>query len=427
MLSVLTINHNNSDISFLENFSFSKNDLELALNSLNKESFVEECFILSTCNRVEIYVYSKSENIESEIIQFISEFHKFKMDKSPITYQFFHEKDAIYHLIKVASGTDSMVFGEPQIINQIKQSYNAANSIGTIGLYLHKLIHISLFTAKRVRSETSVGKKGDSIGSLVVYLSKKIFDELKSKSALVLGTGEISQLIVSYLRKNGCSKIFVASKDVKNAITFSDRNSCKPVILDNIDKYLSEVDMVFTASGSDNFLITKERMESVLHLKRDKHIFIVDIAVPRDVDPRVGDLDKCFLYDLDDLKSIIHKDFGGNEKGIEEASKIIQESVDLYLSWENTNDSKEIIKALSEHVFNIVNSELSQSGDKKDLELLSKRISNKILHVPINRVKTESNIKENLYLKVLSDIFDLDQSVNNVVNLENEKKLKNRN
>ncbi len=428
MLSVLTINHNNSEISFLENFSFSKNNLELAINSLKEKSYVEECFILSTCNRVEIYVYSNSENIESEIIQFISSFHNLKIDKSPITYQFMHERDAIYHLIKVASGTDSMIFGEPQIVNQIKQSYNLANSLGAIGIYLHKLIHVSLYAAKRVRSETAVGKKGDSIGSLVLYISKKIFDNLRDKSVLILGTGEMSELIVNHLRKDGASQIFVASKDIKNAITFADRNSCKPVILDNIDKYLSEIDIIFSASGSENFLITKERMENNLNLKRDKHIFIVDIAVPRDIDPRVGDIEKCFLYDLDDMKSIINNDLNDNDKGLEEAIKIIEETVDLYVNWENTNDSKEIIMALRKHVSEIVNSEVSQSGTTIDLDLLSKRISSKILHVPMNRIKGESSIKENLYLKVLSDIFDLNNKpADNVLKLNNEKKHKNRN
>ena len=169
-------------------------------------------------------------------------------------------------------------------------------------------------------------------------------------------------------------------------------------------------------------------MENNLNLKRDKHIFIVDIAVPRDIDPRVGDIEKCFLYDLDDMKSIINNDLNDNDKGLEEAIKIIEETVDLYVNWENTNDSKEIIMALRKHVSEIVNSEVSQSGTTIDLDLLSKRISSKILHVPMNRIKGESSIKENLYLKVLSDIFDLNNKpADNVLKLNNEKKHKNRN
>ena len=176
MLSVLTINHNNTEISFLENFAFSKDNLHLALGGLIDKEGIDECFILSTCNRIEIYVYSKIENIESTIIQFVSDFHKLQIEKSPITYQFMHDKDAIYHLFKVASGSDSMIIGEPQIVNQIKESYRIANSVGTIGTFLHKLVHMSLFTAKKVRSETSISNKGNSVGSLVIKLSKKIFD-----------------------------------------------------------------------------------------------------------------------------------------------------------------------------------------------------------------------------------------------------------
>ena len=428
MLSVLTINHNNSEISFLENFAFNKDNLHLALQALFKSEGIEECFILSTCNRVEIYVYSDIDNIEFEIIKFISNFHKFKMEKSPTTYQFMHDKDAAYHLFKVASGSDSMIIGEPQIVNQIKESYRLASSVGTIGAYLHKLIHLSLYTAKKVRSETSIGNKRDSIGSLVIRLSKKIFEKLQDRSVLILGTGEMSQLLVSHLKMEGVSNIFVASRDVKNAITFSDRNSCKPVILDNIDKYLPEVDIVFSSTGSQNFLVTKELMEKILQLRKEQNIFFIDIAVPRDIDPRIGTLDKCFLYDLDDLKSIINDDSVQNSKSLEEASRIIKDSVDLYTYWKNTNDSKDIIKALSEYVYKIVDSEISGSKGDIDVEFLSRRISNKILHVPINNIKAESNLQESLYLKILSDVFDLNKNEikQNIFELNNEKRYKNR-
>ena len=428
MLSVLTINHNNSEISFLENFAFNKDNLHLALQALFKSEGIEECFILSTCNRVEIYVYSDIDNIEFEIIKFISNFHKFKMEKSPTTYQFMHDKDAAYHLFKVASGSDSMIIGEPQIVNQIKESYRLASSVGTIGAYLHKLIHLSLYTAKKVRSETSIGNKRDSIGSLVIRLSKKIFENLKNRTVLILGTGEMSQLLVSHLKMEGLSNIFVSSRDVKNAITFGDRNSCKPVILDNIDQYLPEVDIVFSSTGSQNFLITKELMEEILRLRKEQNIFFIDIAIPRDIDPRIGDLDKCFLYNLDDLKSIIDNDGIQNSKSLEEVSRIIKDSVDLYTYWENTNDSKDVIKALREYIYKIVDSEIKESKNNIDVEFLSRRISNKILHIPMNNIKAESSIKESLYLKILSDVFDLNKNKieQNIFELNNEKRYKNR-
>ncbi|MEE2701605.1 MAG: glutamyl-tRNA reductase [Thermodesulfobacteriota bacterium] len=428
MLSVLTINHNNTEISFLENFAFNKDNLHLALGGLIDKRGIDECFILSTCNRIEIYVYSKIENIESTIIQFVSDFHKLQIEKSPITYQFMHDKDAIYHLFKVASGSDSMIIGEPQIVNQIKESYRIANSVGTIGTFLHKLVHMSLFTAKKVRSETSINNKGNSVGSLVIKLSKKIFDNLKNRSVLIIGTGEMSQLLVSHLKAEGLSNIFVASRDLKNAITFGDRYSCKPVILENIDNYLSEADIVFSSSGSQNFLITKESIEKVLQTRTKHNIFFIDIAVPRDIDPRVGDIDKCFLYNLDDLKSIISDDLIENNKSLEEASEIIQDSVGSYTHWENVNNSKDIIKGLREHVYEVVSSEIGENKNKLDTEALSRKISNKILHSPVNKIKAESEMQESLYLKVLSDIFDSKkrETKDNLLKLGNESRHKNR-
>ena len=428
MLSVLTINHNNTEISFLENFAFNKDNLHLALGELVDKKGIDECFILSTCNRIEVYVYSKIENIESTIIQFVSDFHKFKIEKSPTTYQFMHDKDAVYHLLKVASGSDSMIVGEPQIVNQIKESYRAANSVGTIGTFLHKLIHLSLFTAKKVRSETSIGNKGNSVGSLVVKLSKKIFDNLKNRSVLIIGTGEMSQLLVSHLKAEGLLNIFVASRDLKNAITFGDRYSCKPVILENIDSYLSEVDIVFSSTGSQNFLITKEDMEEIFQNRKKHNIFFIDIGVPRDIDPRVEDIDKCFLYNLDDLKLIISNDLVGHNKNLEEASKIIKDSVESYTYWKNINNSKDIIKGLREHVYEIVNSEIDENKNKLDAETLSRRISNKILHSPVNKIKAESEIEESLYLQVLSDIFDSNKkkTKDNLLKLGNESRRKNR-
>ena len=238
----------------------------------------------------------------------------------------------------------------------------------------------------------------------------------------------MSQLLVSHLKAEGLLNIFVASRDLKNAITFGDRYSCKPVILENIDSYLSEVDIVFSSTGSQNFLITKEDMEEIFQNRKKHNIFFIDIGVPRDIDPRVEDIDKCFLYNLDDLKLIISNDLVGHNKNLEEASKIIKDSVESYTYWENINNSKDIIKGLREHVYEIVNSEIDENKNKLDAETLSRRISNKILHSPVNKIKAESEIEESLYLQVLSDIFDSNKkkTTDNLLKLGNESRRKNR-
>ena len=431
MLSVLTINHNNSDISFLESFTFNKDSLPMALKQLKMINGVDECFILSTCNRVEVYVSSKNKNIDSEIIKFISDFHKISITKkAPTTYQFMYGKDAAYHLIKVASGSDSMLLGEPQIINQIKESYKIASSVQSIGKSLHKLIQVSLFAAKRVRSETSLGNRVDSIGSLVIKLGKNLFQDLENRSALILGTGEISQILISNLKNVGVSEILIASRDIKNAITFGDKNNCRPIPLEDINQHLLKADIVFSSTGSSDFIIKKEDIEIALEDRRDSIMFFIDIAVPRDIDPRVGDIDSCYLYNLDDLKSIIDDDVSENNRNLKEASLIIESSLNNYVHWENSDNVKDIITRMRKTVEDIVEKEFKNASTSNvDKGLIAKRISNKILHVPTQNIKNEANLENNLYISVLSEIFDLDKDGDdsNLLKIEDEKTFKNRN
>lgn len=431
MLSVLTINHNNSEISFLESFSFNKDSLPHALKELKQIDGIEECFILSTCNRVEIYVSTKIKNIDSEIIKFISNFHKVPiLNKTPITYQFMYGKDAAYHLIKVASGSDSMLLGEPQIINQIRESYKIASAAHVIGKSLHKLIQVSLFAAKKVRSETSLGSRVDSIGSLVTKLSKKLFEDLNNRTLLVLGTGEISQILISNLKTEGLSKVLIASRDIKNAITFADKNNCRPIPIESISDHLLTSDIVFCSTGSPDFLINKKEIERVQEQRAESIMFFVDIAVPRDIDPRVGDIDSCYLYNLDDLKAIIDNDHLENNKNLHEASVIIESSLSSYIQWENSDNVKDIITSMRRAVEDIVEKEIkSVPFQDIDRALVAKRISNKILHLPTKNIKDEASLENSLYLSVLSEIFDLDKDDNdsNVYKIEDEKTFKNRN
>ena len=339
-------------------------------------------------------------------------------------------KDAAYHLIKVASGSDSMLLGEPQIINQIKESYKIASSVQSIGKSLHKLIQVSLFAAKRVRSETSLGNRVDSIGSLVIKLGKNLFQDLDNRSALILGTGEISQILISNLKNVGVSEILIASRDIKNAITFADKNNCRPIPLEDINQHLLKADIVFSSTGSSDFIIKKEDIEIALEDRRDSIMFFIDIAVPRDIDPRVGDIDSCYLYNLDDLKSIIDDDVSENNRNLKEASLIIESSLNNYVHWENSDNVKDIITRMRKTVEDIVEKEFKNASTSNvDKSLIAKRISNKILHVPTQNIKNEANLENNLYISVLSEIFDLDKDGDdsNLLKIEDEKTFKNRN
>ncbi len=419
MLSVLTINHNNSEISFLEKFAFNKDSLPLALKTLKKIEGVKECMILSTCNRVEIYVKAIDENIESKIIKFLSDYHSLHIDKSPTVYQFMHDRDAVYHIFKVASGIDSMIIGEPQIINQIKEGYNLANKTKTIGPYLHKLFQMSLHVAKKVRNETTIGSRSESISQIAIRFSKKIFDDLSNKKALIVGTGEMSQLFADYLLNEKIDEVFIASRDINNAITFADRFRCKPVVFENIRTFLNEVDIIFTSTGSNEFILNKEDFED----KKTSNLFIVDIAIPRDIDPRVGDIDSCFLYGLEDFKKLSSNEKNSFNNGINDAISIINKSVDAFNEWQQTSSAKDTMVALKEHIFEIVQSELKSNSD---VDAISAKITNKILHSPFTKIK-EDIAYDDFNLKLIQELFDLEPKQKDIQNKVDDKQNKNRN
>jgi len=403
MISVLTINHNNSEMSFLEKFSFNKDNLQEALLSLKNIGGIDECMILSTCNRVELYVSSDKNDISFSLIEFLSKFHSTNIEKSPVIYQYLTASDAVYHLFKVASGIDSMILGEPQIINQIKESYLKANECNTVGPILHRLVQMSLRVAKKVRSETAIGSRSESISNIAMRFSKKIFDNLSEKKALIIGTGEMSQLFIDNLISENINEVYVASRDIKNAINFCDKYSAKPILFEDIRKYLQLADIIFTSTGSNEFILKKGDFDDI----KSKDIFIVDIALPRDIDPRVGDLDFCYLYDLDDFKNLSINNKNAYSTSIKEAIAIINSSVESFDSWLETSSLKDLIQSFQKYIESVVNEEIKNSKNM-DKDILISKITNKILHIPISKIKGELKFDKNS-IRIIQDLFNLEK------------------
>ena len=423
MLSVLTINHNNSEISFLEKFSFNKENLEMALISLKKIPGIDECMILSTCNRVELYVSSESKDTSLLLIKFLSEFHSTEIEKSPVIYQFLTGEDAVYHLFKVASGIDSMILGEPQIIKQLQDSSLRAKESNTSGPILHRLVQMSLRVAKKVRTETSIGSRSESISNISLRFSKKIFDTLTDKKALIIGTGEMSQLFVEGLTNESVKNICIASRDIKNSINFSDKFGTTPIQFEDIKKHIADSDIIFTSTGSNEFILKKGDFDEV----KSKDKLIVDIALPRDVDPRVGDLDFCYLYDLDDFKNLSSDNKNAYSSSIKDANLIITKNVETFESWIETSNVKDVILSFQEHIESLVKDEIKNS-DHLNKEILAAKISNKILHEPLTKIKTELKF-DKTSIRIIEDLFNLQKSNKNPRNIKeiNEARNKNRN
>ena len=293
---VLGISHKTAPIEIRELFSFSRESLELGVRQLNSKAHIEECVIISTCNRVEIYAVS--ENIElclETIKEFLSEFHDIPKETfSPHVYYSIGHM-AVRHLFSVASSIDSMVVGEPQVLGQVKESYKAAAAQGTTGVILNRLFHTSFFVAKKIRTETGIGSHAVSISYVAVELAKRIFDDLSRRSVMLIGTGEMAEIAAQHLIRAGISDLLIASRRFENAVELSEKLNGKSISFDEVFYHLKDVDIVIAATGSQEFIIKPNHVKEALKLRSNEPMFLIDIAVPRDIDPRIEDLSDIYL------------------------------------------------------------------------------------------------------------------------------------
>ncbi len=419
---VVGFSHKTAPVEIRERFSFTPQEVESALPKLAAKPFVGECAILSTCNRVEIY--SVSENIDKcveSIKEFLSEFHNIPVEEfSPYLYISIGHM-AVRHLFRVASSIDSMVVGEPQILGQVKDAYKIATLKNTVGLILNRLFHSAFFVAKRVRSETGIGSNAVSISYVAVELAKRIFDNLSKRSILLVGTGEMSELAAKHLIKAGIGDMYVASRHYENAEALADRLNGKPIRLEEIYYHLKDVDIVITATGSTDFIIRQQHAKEALKLRNNDPMFMIDIAVPRDIDPRVEEIDDVYLYDVDDLKNVLDENINSRKESARKAELIVHEVEESYIRW--LNGLKVVpaiidLKQRFEEIMQIeVDKALGKLGDYSDkekivVETLATRIIGKLLHNPLINLKKEASTSLGaLYVDSVKKLFALDDEL----------------
>ncbi len=435
---VLGISYKTAPIEIRELFSFSKQSLESAVRMLSSKPHVEECVIISTCNRVEIYAVS--ENVEAclEIIQeFLSEFHNVPKDKfSPhIYYSVGHM--AVRHLFYVASSIDSMVVGEPQVLGQVKESYKVASAHGTTGVILNRLFHTSFFVAKRVRTETGIGSHAVSISYIAVELAKRIFDDLPSRSVMLIGTGETAEIAAQHLIKAGINDLLIASRKFENAVMLSEKLGGRSIGFDKVFYHLKDVDIVITATGSQDFIIKPNNAREALKLRNNEPMFLIDIAVPRDIDPRTGDISDIYLYDIDDLKNVSEENIKTRKQSLEKAEEIILNVERSFESWLGGLKAVPAIIDLKNRFELIKNTELDRALEKLDdiseedkyvIELLASRIIGKILHHPLTNLKKESSSSMGaLYVDSIKRLFELEKKLQLLEDDDEEQVFQDRN
>ncbi|HDY88671.1 MAG TPA: glutamyl-tRNA reductase, partial [bacterium] len=334
---VIGLNHKTAPIEVREKVAFDGPKLDEAIAALKNSAEVKENIILSTCNRVEIYanVNGLDSGIES-IKEFISNFHEVPRDLLDKSLYIHKGAEAVKHMYRVASSLDSMIVGEPQILGQLKDAYDTALKNKSTGVFLNKLMRKSVSVAKRIRTETKIAESAVSISFAAVELAKKIFDDLSTKSFMLIGAGEMAELAARHLINNGVKDVYVTNRTIARAEELATEFNGKVIPFESFIQELQHTDIVICSTGAPHYILMKDHVHQTMKARKQKSVFIIDISVPRNIDPEINDLDNVYLYDVDNLQGVIETNIQERAKEAEKAEKIVNEEIGSFLKW---NDS----------------------------------------------------------------------------------------
>lgn len=412
-LLALGINHNTASLDVRERVAFSPEQVEEALQQACAEAGFSEMAILSTCNRTEIYACGDAD-IDG-LLAWLSRFHQLDVDALGYCHYAHSGEAAIEHMMRVSAGLDSLVLGEPQILGQIKSAYAVASAAGTVGGVLHSAFQRIFSIAKRVRTETAIGENPVSVAYAAVTLAQQIFSDLKEDTALLIGAGETIELVARHLKNCGIAKIIVANRTLDRARTLADQFSAEAILLADIPEHLHRADIVISSTASQLPLLGKGAVESSLKQRKHKPMFMVDIAVPRDIEVEVGDLDDVYLYTVDDLHGVIDENRKSRQQAAEHAEQIIAEGVAVYSRELRALSSVATIKAYRQKAEQLRDAELEKSLRALDggadaatvLNQLARNLTNKLIHAPTTIMKGASASGRSDVVSLARELFEL--------------------
>jgi glutamyl-tRNA reductase len=416
---VVGLSHKTAPVEIRECFSFQEPAFDVGLEELGKKRSIEECLILSTCNRVEVYAVSEdAETCVEDIKRFLSEFHNVREEHFSSYFYALTGRSAVRHLFRVASSLDSMVIGEPQILGQVKEAFRAAANKGTVRLILNRLFHTAFFVAKKVRAETGIGTQSVSISYVAVELAKRIFDDLSRRTVMLIGAGDMAELAARHLIKAGIRELIIASRRLENAKALADVLNGKAVKMEEVYYLLKEADIVITATGSADFIIRPQHVREALKLRKNEPMFMIDIAVPRDIDPRIEEIPNVYLYDIDDLKAVLDDNMKTRRENAEKAEEVVLEGERYFLGWLDALKVFPTIIELKRRFDDIKAMEIEKAlrrlgnfsdREKKIIESMASGIIGKILHNPLMNLKKESSTSLGaLYVDAINRLFRLE-------------------
>ncbi|SOC36442.1 glutamyl-tRNA reductase [Ureibacillus acetophenoni] len=429
---VVGLNYKTAPVEIREKLSFIESDLPNAMAALKKEKSILEDVIVSTCNRTEIYaVVDQLHTGRYYIKQFLAKWFDIPVNEFEQHLYIRENDESLNHLFRVTSGIDSMVLGETQILGQVRKSFLDAQEVGATGTVYNHLFKQAVTFAKRAHNETTINENAVSVSYAAVELAKKIFGSLKHKHVAILGAGKMGELAAQNLAGSGVGKVTVINRTFEKAQVLAEKFNGQAKSMQELQCTLLEADILISSTGSTDYVIDFELMQFVERLRKGKPLFMVDIAVPRDLDPKIGDLPNVFLYDIDDLQGIVEANLAEREKAAKEISEMITEEVIQFKDWITTLGVVPVISALRKKASNIQEETMNSIENKmpnltdrerKILNKHTKSIINQLLKEPILQAKELANSKKaNEQLQLFQQIFGIEDEVKEEVILQQKK------
>jgi glutamyl-tRNA reductase len=419
-IMVVGLNYKSAPVEIRERFALPESDLGAALERLRASGQVNEAVIVSTCNRTEVYTVVESRKVgEAESRQFLSELSGLPVEQFVAHLYELGEQEAVRHLFRVTAGLDSMVLGETQILGQVREAFLFAQEQGATGPIFNNLFRRAVTVAKRAHSETKIGENAVSVSYAAVELAKKIFESLNDKTVLIIGAGKMSELTAKHLNANGATRVVVVNRTYSRAKELADKFNGRALDMNSLDLALREADIVVSSTGAEGYVVTKEQVQATMKQRRHRPLFLIDIAVPRDLDPAMAKLDNVFLYDIDDLEGVIAVNLQERAREAEKVGIIIGEEMAAFRQWMHEQQAAPLIMKLREKAMgaqaalmqNLANKvpNLTEK-ERHTVNKLTMSMINQLIHEPIVQVKEMASEKEAaFYLETFARLFGLDK------------------
>jgi len=415
------LNHKTAPVELRERAAVAEADIPALLQQLVAQAPVREAALLSTCNRVEFTLVTHDPDAAIALIyEWFSEISELPLD-TVLDHLYSHTTEsAVRHLFAVATGLDSLVLGEPQVLGQVKTAYEHALAAGTAGHILHRLFQATFSAAKRARTETGIGRQAVNVSSCAVELAGRIFGDLTGKTVLLIGAGEMAELAARHLQGHGVKEILVANRTLERAKKLSREFDGHALTLDQLNEYLDAADIIISSTGANTYVLLPEPMQQAMEKREQQPMFLVDIAVPRDIDPRVGELNGVYLYDIDDLQQVVQGHRENREKEAAAARVLLEEDAQDFLSWLKSLESVPLIRRVQEKMDTLRRDELEKArylngldADQREaVERFSRALMKRFMHPTLKALKTlPENIEGDLFMGAARTLFDLDHEI----------------